>query len=123
MKTVKLYPASSPDTAVTVRYCDGFFTRLRGLMFTRSLPVDGGILLVDSRESKSNAAIHMMFMNFDITVLWLDKDGVVVDKALAKRWRPWYMPKQPAQYVVELHQDRFDDYAIGERLVWEGLIK
>jgi uncharacterized membrane protein (UPF0127 family) len=82
---------------------------------------DGGILLVDSRESKSNAAIHMMFMNFDITVLWLDKDGVVVDKALAERWRLMYMPKQPAQYVVELHQDRIDDYAIGDRLVWEAV--
>jgi uncharacterized membrane protein (UPF0127 family) len=121
LKTVKLYPPSSPDTAVSVRYCDSFFTRLRGLMFTRSLPPDGGILLVDSRESKSNAAIHMMFMNFDITVLWLDKDGVVVDKALAERWRLMYMPKQPAQYVVELHQDRIDDYAIGERLVWEAV--
>jgi uncharacterized membrane protein (UPF0127 family) len=119
LNTVRLYPVASPHTAVSVRYCDGFFSRLRGLMFTKTLPSDGGILLADSRETKSNAAIHMMFMNFDITVLWLDKDGVLVDKALAKRWRPFYMPKQPAQYVVELHQDRFDDYAIGERLVWE----
>jgi uncharacterized membrane protein (UPF0127 family) len=121
LKTVKLYPASSPDSAVHIRYCDSFFTRLRGLMFTKDLAPNGGILLVDSRESKSNAAIHMMFMNYDITVLWLDKDGVVVDKALAKRWRPFYQPQQPAQYVVELHQERFDDYAIGDRLVWEIL--
>ena len=119
MKTVKLSPVSSPDRIVYVRYCDNFFTRLRGLMFTKSLPPDGGILLADSQESKFNAAIHMMFMNFDITVLWLDKDGVLVDKALAKRWRLFYMPNQPAQYIVELHQDRFDDYAIGDRLVWE----
>jgi uncharacterized protein len=119
LKIVKLTTASSPDTVVHIRYCDSFFTRLRGLMFTKTLTPDGGLILVDSRESKFNAAIHMMFMNYDITVLWLDKDGVVVDKALAERWRLWYMPKQPARYVVELHRDRFDDYDIGERLMWE----
>ena len=119
MKTVKLSPLSSPDRAVTVRYCNTFFSRLRGLMFTQELPGDGGILLADRGESRANAAIHMFFMNYDITVLWLDKDRVIVDKALAKRWRPFYMPQQPAQYVVELHRDRYDDYAIGEELVWE----
>jgi uncharacterized membrane protein (UPF0127 family) len=121
LKTVKLYPLASPQTVVHIRLCDSFFTRLRGLMFTKTLPPDGGILLADSQESKFNAATHMMFMNFDITVLWLDKDGVLVDKALAKRWRPFYMPKLPAQYIVELHQDRFEDYAIGDRLTWEPI--
>ena len=119
MKTVKLYPSSTPQNALTVRYCDTFSTKLVGLMFSKGLPPDGGLILVDTQESKFNSAIHMMFVNYDITVLWLDKDGVVVDKALAKRWRLFYMPKQPAQYVVELHRDRFDDYAIGEQLVWE----
>ena len=88
-------------------------------MFTMGLPGDGGILLADKAESRVNAAIHMFFMAYDITVLWLDKDQVIVDKALAKRWRPFYMPKQPAQYVVELHRDRYDDYAIGDKIAWE----
>ena len=119
MKTVKLYPLTSPEKTVTVRICDTFFSRLRGLMFTRELPDDGGILLADKAESRGNSAIHMFFMAYDITVLWLDKNRVIVDKALAKRWRPFYMPKQPAQYVVELHRNRYDDYAIGETMAWE----
>ena len=119
MKTLKLYPASSPERAVNVRRCDSFFSRLRGLMFTRELPGDSGILLADKTESRGNAAIHMFFMGYDITVLWLDKNWVIVDKTLAKRWRPFYIPKQPAQYVVELHRDRYDDYAIGEKMAWE----
>ena len=119
MKTLKLYPASSPDRVVHVQRCDSFFSRLRGLMFTSELPADGGILLADKAESRSNSAIHMFFMGYDITVLWLDKNWVIVDKALAKRWRPFYMPRQPAQYVVELHRDRYDDYVIGEKMSWE----
>jgi uncharacterized membrane protein (UPF0127 family) len=58
----------------------------------------------------------MLFMNYDITALWLDKDLVIVDKVLAKRWRPFYKSQKPAQYVVELHRDRFPDYQIGEQL-------
>jgi uncharacterized membrane protein (UPF0127 family) len=119
LKTVILSPLSSPDRAVTVRYCDTFISRLGGLMFTRELPGDAGILLVDKAESRFNTAIHMFFMAYNITVLWLDQDKVIVDKVLAKRWRPFYMPSQPAQYVVELHRDRYDDYVIGEQLVWE----
>jgi len=119
LKTLKLYPASSPKRVVHVQRCDSFFSRLRGLMFTSELPADGGILLADKAESRSNSAIHMFFMGYDITVLWLDKNRVIVDKAQAKRWRPFYMPKQPAQYVVELHRDRYDDYVIGEKMSWE----
>ena len=88
-------------------------------MFTSTLPDDSGILLADKAESRLNTAIHMFFMRFDITVLWLDKNQIVVDKALAKRWRPLYIPKQPAQYVIELHRDRYDDYTIGDKIAWE----
>ncbi len=30
-----------------------------------------------------NSSIHMLFMNYAITVIWLDRDLVVVDKVLA----------------------------------------
>lgn len=116
MKTVQLFLRSSPEKAVTVRYCDTFLCRLRGLMFTRKLAADEGILLVDKAESRVNAAIHMFFMAFDITVLWLDQNRVIVDKVLARRWRPFYMSIQPAQYVLELHRDQFDRFRIGDRL-------
>ena len=88
-------------------------------MFTSTLPDDSGILLAGKAESRLNTAIHMFFMRFDITVLWLDKNQTVVDKALAKRWRPLYIPKRPAQYVVELHRDRYDDYTIGDKIAWQ----
>ena len=119
MKYIELKHSSSDGTVLKVKYCDTFFSKLAGLMFTKELPQDQGILLVEDSESRVNTAIHMLFMNYDITVLWLDKNKHIVDKALAKRWRPMYMPKKPAQYVVELHRDHYDDYAIGERMTWD----
>ena len=63
----------------------------------------------------------MFFMNFDITVLWLDQNMVVIDKAFAKKWRPMYLPKKPAQYVVELHQEMFEKYQIGDQLFLKSI--
>jgi len=58
----------------------------------------------------------MLFMATDLTVLWLDKEMVIVDKVLAKKWTPYYSPKKPAQYVIELHPSKFTDFSIGEKL-------
>ena len=86
-------------------------------MFSRELNPDHGILIVENNESNLKTAIHMMFMNFDITVLWLDKNMVVIDKVLAKKWAPYYASKKPAQFVVELHQSKFSEFSIGDELV------
>jgi uncharacterized membrane protein (UPF0127 family) len=116
MKWVNLKKKSSPSNAVTLKYCDTFFSKLLGLMFSKALKKDSGLILVEKNESRLNTSIHMLFMNYDITVLWLDSQRVVVDKVLAKRWRPFYWPKQPAKYVVELHSSKFSDYELGDQL-------
>ena len=87
-------------------------------MFSKNLDTDQGLILAEKQESRLNAAIHMLFMNFDITVLWLDKHQVVVDKVLAKKWRPIYIPQKPAQYVVELHHKQIDNFAVGDKLIF-----
>ncbi len=115
MQTLTKLDLSEPP--VHVKYCDTFWRKFLGLMFAKGLQPDEGIILVDNTESKLNASIHMFFMNYDITVLWLDKDLIIVDKTLAKRWRPYYAPKAAAQYVVELHVSRISDFSVGEKLV------
>jgi uncharacterized membrane protein (UPF0127 family) len=85
-------------------------------MFLKELKEDHGVVLAENKESRINTSIHMMFMNYDLTVLWLDKNWIIVDKVLAKRWVPLYFPKIPAQYVIELHPCKFTDFSIGERL-------
>jgi hypothetical protein len=116
MKTYLLTKSEPNEAVVHVKYCDSFWQKFRGLMFTRELSPDEGIIMVEDAENKLNTTIHMFFMFFDITVLWLDQDLVIVDKVLAKKWRPYYAPKAPAQYVVELHASRFEDFAVGEKL-------
>ncbi|MFU8827626.1 MAG: DUF192 domain-containing protein [Brevefilum sp.] len=117
MKIVNLRNASSDSPSFHVKYCDTFFSKLIGLMFSNELEPDHGLILVEKKESKANTAIHMLFVNYDITALWLDRNLVVVDKALAKRWRPAYVPKIPAQYVVELHRDHYPSFNIGDQLI------
>ena len=114
---VKLIKSSSPFTVVNVKYCDTFWSKLIGLMLSRELKSDHGIILVEDNETRINTSIHMMFMNYDLTVLWLDKELVIVDKVLARKWIPFYFPKKPAQYVVELHPSKFSDYSIGDKII------
>jgi len=87
-----------------------------GLMFLRELKQDQGLILAQNHETRVNAAIHMMFMHFDLTILWLDKNKVVVDKVLAKKWFPFYFPKKRAKYILELHASQFSEYTIGDEL-------
>ena len=83
-------------------------------MLRRHLTPNEGLLLVGNRENRSESAIHMLFMFFDITAVWLDSDLKVVDVQYARRWRLIYAPQSPAKYVIELHQDRLDDFQVGD---------
>lgn len=118
MKKIKIQNSSRSKHVITVKYCDTFFNKFAGLMFSKELAEDQGIIIVEQNESRINTSIHMMFMNFDLTILWLDKNKVIVDKVLAKKWAPFHFPKQPAQYVIEMHQSKFSEYSIGDRLVF-----
>jgi hypothetical protein len=40
----------------------------------------------------------------------------IVDKVLARRWRPFYVPARPARYVVEVHPDLLGLYETGEEI-------
>ncbi len=97
-----------------IKYCDTFFTQLRGLTFRSRLPRDEGLLLVGTRDSRIDSSIHMLFVSFDLSVIWINSKMQVVDKVLAKSWRPAYFSKKPARYVLEIHHDRWGDFEIGD---------
>lgn len=85
-------------------------------MFTRYLPDDQGLLLVQKDDSRMNASIHMMFMWIDLAVIWINSDYIVVDLVLAHRWKFAYMPKKPAKYVLEIGVGHLGEYAVGDRV-------
>jgi hypothetical protein len=105
-----------------VTYCDSFFCRLRGLMFRSRLEPDDGLLLVQGgRDSRVESSIHMLFVPFDLNVVWINTDMTVVDKVIAKAWRPAYFPAAPARYILEIHPERWEDYQIGDKVEFQNV--
>jgi uncharacterized membrane protein (UPF0127 family) len=102
------------EGTLRIKYCDTFLTQLRGLTFRSRLAADEGLLLVGTRDSRLESSIHMFFVSFDLAVIWINSAMQVVDKVLAKSWRPAYFSKQPARYVLEIHPERWGDFEIGD---------
>jgi uncharacterized membrane protein (UPF0127 family) len=97
-----------------LRRVDSFLSRLRGLMFRRRLGEDEGLLLVGRTESRAEATIHMLFVFFPIGVLWLDRENQVVDKTVARPFRPAYAPQAPAIGVLECQPAVLDRVDVGD---------
>ena len=112
---------NQPDLSpARVKFCDSFLCRLRGLTFRKHLEPDDGLLLVQGkRDSRIDSSIHMLFVPFDLNVVWINSDMTVVDKVIAKPWRPAYLSAQPACYVLEIHPTRWEDYQIGDNVEFQ----
>ena len=113
-----VHPLKQP---IIARYCTSFLCQLRGLTFCKSLPAEQGLLLVQNRDSRLDASIHMMFVWIDLAVVWINSAGEVVDVRLARRWRPAYVPKGPARYILELNAARLGDFTIGDQVAIENV--
>jgi uncharacterized membrane protein (UPF0127 family) len=117
MKIISIENQTHPlSTPVQAGYCSSFLCRLRGLTFRSRLASGTGLLLVQDRESKLDAAIHMMFVFTDLAIVWIDAAFQVVDVRLARAWGLAYIPSRPAQYVLELAPERLADFQVGDRL-------
>ncbi|MFM8425671.1 MAG: DUF192 domain-containing protein [Chloroflexota bacterium] len=108
------------DKPALVGYCDTFLCKLRGLMFQSRLSPDDGLLLVEKRDSRLDTSIHMLFVPFDLAVFWINSDMTVVDKVIAKSWKPAYFPKADAKFTLEIHPDRWADYEIGDKVEFKN---
>ena len=104
------------------KWCATYWCHFRGLQLVVDLPENEGLLFVTSTQSRAGTAIHMFFMLFSIAVVWLDKDGIVVDKKFAKPWRPAYSSKAPAMYYIEANPSLLDRIEIGDKLRFDEVI-
>jgi uncharacterized membrane protein (UPF0127 family) len=116
MATIRIINLSNPGIEITAQLAESFISKFLGLMFRRDLPRNHGILIDEHAESRLNTSIHMFFMFFDITALWINQDLIVVDKRLAIKGHPAYMPIAPARYVLEIDTENYLDYKIGDQL-------
>lgn len=116
----KIVILSNPNnllpSPIRARWCVSFFSRLRGFMFRRELANDEGLVLVEGRESRMDTSIHMFFVWTDLAVIWLNAEREIVDTVLARAWRPFYAPAKPAQYTIEIHPERLNEFTIGDKV-------
>jgi len=108
------------DDGLRIKYCDTFLSQLRGFTLRPSLTREEGLVLVGRRDSRIDSSIHMFFVSFDLSVIWINADMQVVDKVLAKSWKPAYFSKLPAKYVLEIHPDRWDNFQVGDKVQFKN---
>jgi uncharacterized membrane protein (UPF0127 family) len=109
------------DGTLQIKFCDTFLSQLRGLTFRSGLSREEGLLLVGKRDSRLDSSIHMLFVSFNLAIVWINSEMKVVDKVLAQSWRPAYFSKQPARYVLEVHPERWGDFEIGDRVQFKNV--
>jgi uncharacterized membrane protein (UPF0127 family) len=107
---------------IQAMYCESFFCKLRGLIFRSPLQPNQGLLLVSSRESRLDVAIHMIGVSSDLTIVWINHDLTVVDVQLAHKNQLASFPAAPAQYALELHPERMRDYHKKDQLRFDEII-
>lgn len=105
------------------KWCDSAWCHFKGLQFASPLDDSEGILFVYTAESIVNTSIHMFFVTFEIAVVWLDSSGTVVDKKLAKPWRPAYAPAKAAQYFIEASPALLERVDIGDTLRFDEVVQ
>lgn len=107
---------------VTAGYCASFLCRLRGLTFRRQIPPGWGLLLVQPRDSRMDSAIHMLAVWIDLAVVWINSAFEVVDVQLAHSWRPAYIPRHPARYVLEMDVTHLNDFKVGDQVRFDHAV-
>ena len=99
-----------------MKFCDDFISRLRGFTFRKVIHPDEGLILAEKRDSRMDTSIHMLFVWTDLAVFWVDSTMTVVDKTLAASWRPYYAPRVPAKFVIELAPSNLDFLQVGDNV-------
>jgi uncharacterized membrane protein (UPF0127 family) len=111
---------TNPDVdEIQARWCQSFFSRLRGFTFRSGLDKSEGLVLVEARDSRLDTSIHMFFVWTDLAIAWVNSNNEVVDTALAKAWRPFYASAKPARYVIEFHPERHGEFKAGDQISFD----
>lgn len=79
-----------------VRLADSFWSRFRGLMWTKSLPAGEGLLIVPCNS------VHCMGMRYAIDVAFLSRDGQILKVIPDMRPGSLGPPVKGARAVLEL---------------------
>ena len=100
-----------------IKYYNNFFSKAKGLMFTRPLRKGQAIVLEAKKEGVSETTVHMFFVFYSIDIIWLNSNKEVVDiRKSAFPFAPWIAPKKAAKYIIELKKGAAKQIKLGDRL-------
>jgi uncharacterized protein len=110
---MKLYDENGKVVLGNVDLLESFLERLRGLMFRKEIPSDYGVII-----SPCNS-IHTFFMKFDIGVVYLDKDNIVIrGPDVMKRGKVGPIVMDGSKVLEYDHSKTALDLKVGERVFW-----
>ncbi len=119
MKKTGLFAAGQKKPLVTnVRVADTSSTRARGLMFKAENNFDYALVFEWKKLGRATRSLHMLFVFFEIGVLFLDEKKRVVEKAVLKPWRLNYTPRHACQTIIVLPKELISKVKIGDKLQW-----
>ena len=96
---------------------NNFFSRLKGLLGTKGLSKDEGIILDPCKS------VHTFFMHYDLDVIFIDKNNTIVG------FEPYLKPNRFSSYygkakkAIELPAGTIDEQtiALGQKLEFQPL--
>ena len=88
-----------------------------GLMMQRNIKP----LFFDFGQESRYNCMHTLFMLRPIDMVFINSQHKVVDIKTAKPFRPFFQPKEPARYCIELPEGMGKMFQKGEILVFRGI--
>jgi len=90
------------EIAKNIEFAKNIFSQMMGLMFRKDIPSDCAMIFVLKNPSSVN--VHMFFVFFPISVIFLDEKKNISGLA---RLEPWtgYKAMKNIKYIIEMNED------------------
>lgn len=98
------------ELKLSVFIADSFIKRLVGYMF-RKKPHYESIVITPCNS------IHTFFMRFNIDVLFVNKEGVIIKKVEGLKPYKIIRPVKGSSYVIEVAEGLFTKVRVGDKLI------
>lgn|GEM_PF-564324 len=102
-----------------VKFANNTLERMKGLMFENEKKFDYALVFSFPKKGRVETSLHMMFVFFPITAVFLDENKIVTDVALLTPFTPNYTPKSPSKFVIELPAIYSKNIKIKDKVEWD----
>jgi uncharacterized membrane protein (UPF0127 family) len=103
------------EIAKNIEFAKNILSQMIGLMFRKNIPFDYAMIFV--LKKPSSVDVHMFFVFFPISVIFLDEKKKISGLAVLNPWIG-YKAMKNIKYVIEMNEDAIkkNKLAIGERM-------